>query len=91
LLEEGVQICEDGEQRWQRVRFVEVGAGSAFIQEGNAEIEIGEGRCGEGFYKDVDHNIWVVEVRVELVARKKENKSSTWGDNWDAGKHTVLR
>ena len=67
-----MQICEDGEQRWQ---VVEVGAGSAFIQEGNAEVEIGEGRCGEGFYKYVDHNIWVVEVRVELVARKKENKN----------------
>lgn len=63
-----MKLCDDGEERWEWVGLVWVCVGWAFVEEGYAEVEVGEGGGGKGFYQDVDDNIGVVEVWVELVA-----------------------
>jgi hypothetical protein len=65
-----VQGLEDGQEGREGIWLVRVRRSSAFIQERDTQIEIREGECGQGFDENVDHNIGVVEVRVELVARE---------------------
>ena len=68
LLEEAVECSKRGEERGERVGLVLVrGVGGALVEEGDAEVEVGEGGGGECFDEDVDHYVWVVEVWVKLV------------------------
>ena len=62
-----MQSDEDGEEGWERIGLVWVGGRITFVKERDAEVEVGEGRGGEGFDEDVDHDVGVVEVGVELV------------------------
>ena len=68
LLEERVELCEEREQLRERVGLFGGGWGrGALVEEGDAEVEVGEGGGGERFDEDVDHDVRVVEVGVELV------------------------
>lgn len=74
LLQERVQRREHGQELRERVGLVGVRAGAGprgrgrpLVEEGDAEREVGEGRGGERFDEDVDHDVGVVEVGVELV------------------------
>ena len=68
LLEERVELREEREQLRERVGlFGGGGRRGALVEEGDAEVEVGEGGGGERFDEDVDHDVRVVEVGVELV------------------------
>ena len=68
LLEERVERGEHAELRRERVRLFRVrSSGGAVVEQGDAEVEVGEGGGGERFDEDVDHDVRVVEVGVELV------------------------
>ena len=58
---------EGGEELGERVGLVWVGGDRAFVEKGDAEVEVREGENGQGLDEDVDYNVWVVQVRVELV------------------------
>lgn len=65
---EGLQ---DGQERGERVGLVWVGGDGAFVEKGDAEVEVREGEGCQGFDEDVDDYVRVVEVRVKLVAAQK--------------------
>ena len=79
MLQQAVQLGEDGEERGEGVRLVGVGTRGPFVEEGDAEVEVWEGGGGEGFYEDVDDYVWVVEVWVKLVAAVFSNRSEFVG------------
>ena len=58
---------EGGEEGGEGVGLVERCIGGPFVEKGDAEIEVGERGGSEGFDKDVDHNVGVVQVWVELI------------------------
>ena len=65
-----MQCGEDWEKRRKWVGLVWVAAWRTFIEQGDAEIEVGEGERREGFDEDVDDYIGVVEVRIELIPKR---------------------
>lgn len=65
---------EVGKESWERVGFVEVGRWRPVIEKGDRKVEVGERHGCESFYKDVDDDIGVIEVRVELVAEHRTNR-----------------
>lgn len=69
-----MQGDEDREEGWERIGLVWVGGRVAFVKEGDAEVEVGERRRGEGFDEDVDHDVGVVEIWVELIPALKTRR-----------------
>lgn len=63
-----MQRLEDREKGGERVWLVRIGRDRAFVEEGDAEVEVGEGQGSEGLDENVDNHVWVVQVRVKLVA-----------------------
>lgn len=70
MLEKVVEGGEKGEERGQRVGLIEILVRWPFVQERETEVEIGERGGGERLDEDVDDDVWIIEVRVELVAAK---------------------
>ena len=65
-----MQTLEDREDGWKGVGLVKLAVDRALVQQGYTEVEIRQWGSGEGFYEDVDDDVWIIEVRVELVAAK---------------------
>jgi hypothetical protein len=53
-----------------------LGVDRPLVEEGNAEVEIGERAGCEGFDEDIDDNVWVVKFWVELVPVQRMNAAA---------------
>ena len=66
-----MECGEDGEEGGEGVGLVLVrGGGRSLVEEGDAEADVWEGGGSERLEEDVDHDVRVVEVRVELVPER---------------------
>ena len=68
-MKEGVQAAKDGQNCGERIWFVELCGNWSFVQERYTEIEVRHGCRRQGFEKDVDDHIWVVNVGVKLITK----------------------
>lgn len=59
----------------KRIRFVQGGGWGPIVKEGYGEVEVGEGDVCEGFDKDVDDDVGIIEISVELVANGRVVRS----------------
>lgn len=62
-----MKVGEIGEESRERVRFLHVRARCSIIQQGNREVKVGERHRREGLDKDVNHDVRVVQIRIELI------------------------
>ena len=67
MLKEAVQGGELGEEVREGIGLVKVRVGGTVVEEGDREVEVGERNGCEGFDKDIDYDIRVVEILVELI------------------------
>lgn len=62
-----MQRSELGEEVREGIGLVKVRIGGTVVEEGDGEVEVGERNGCEGFDKDIDYDIRVVEILVELI------------------------
>ena len=62
-----MEALEHGKEGGEGVGLVERGIGGPFVEQGDAEVEVGPGDGSEGLEEDIHDDIGVVELGVELV------------------------